>query len=154
MVTKILQLTINVENLTKSPNRKWMCNRPEIESHGMGPRVNAVYLISRGCENCPLTINVENLTKSVNRKWMSDRPEIKSHGIGPCINAVYQYQVAVISSCWENCCENFLPLTINVENLTKSADRMWMGDMPFIESHCMGPHGKDPVTQFFHGFIS
>jgi hypothetical protein len=28
-----------------------------------------------------------------------------------------KYQEAVISSCWENFYENFLPLTINVENL-------------------------------------
>jgi predicted lipoprotein with Yx(FWY)xxD motif len=29
-----------------------------------------------------------------------------------------KYQKAVISSCQENCYENFLPLTINIENLT------------------------------------
>ena len=34
-----------VENITKSVNRKWMSDRPEIESHDMGPRVNAVYQI-------------------------------------------------------------------------------------------------------------
>jgi hypothetical protein len=37
-----LPLTIDVENLTKSVNRKWMSNRPEMESNNMGPHVNAV----------------------------------------------------------------------------------------------------------------
>jgi hypothetical protein len=37
MLRKNLTMTINVENLTKSVNRKWMS---KIESHGMGPRVN------------------------------------------------------------------------------------------------------------------
>jgi hypothetical protein len=41
-------LTINVENLTKLANRKWMSDRPEIKSHGMGPCVDAVYQVSRG----------------------------------------------------------------------------------------------------------
>jgi hypothetical protein len=40
----------NVENLTKSANRKWMRDRSEIESHSMGPCVDAVYQISRGCD--------------------------------------------------------------------------------------------------------
>jgi hypothetical protein len=38
----LLSLTIDVENLIKSVNRKWMSNRPEMESHKMGPHVNAV----------------------------------------------------------------------------------------------------------------
>jgi hypothetical protein len=45
----ILALTIDVENLTKSVNRKWMSNRPEMECHNMGPHVNAVNHKSRGC---------------------------------------------------------------------------------------------------------
>jgi hypothetical protein len=36
-------LTINVENLTKSVNRKWMSDRPEIESHSMGPYEAMLY---------------------------------------------------------------------------------------------------------------
>jgi hypothetical protein len=32
-----LPLTINVQNLTKLANRKWMSHRPELKSHGMGP---------------------------------------------------------------------------------------------------------------------
>jgi hypothetical protein len=40
----------NVENLTKSANRKWMRDRPEIESHSMRPCVDAVYQISKGCD--------------------------------------------------------------------------------------------------------
>jgi hypothetical protein len=35
---------------TKSANRKWMSDRPEIESQGMGPHVNAVCQISKGCD--------------------------------------------------------------------------------------------------------
>jgi hypothetical protein len=45
-----LSLTINVENLTKSVNRKWMSDRPEMESHSMGAYDNAVCLISTGCD--------------------------------------------------------------------------------------------------------
>jgi hypothetical protein len=45
-----LPLTINVENLTKLANRKWMSDRPEMKSHGMGLCVNAVYHISKGCD--------------------------------------------------------------------------------------------------------
>jgi hypothetical protein len=40
----------NVENLTKSVNRKWISNTPEIESHIMGPCVDVVYQISKGCD--------------------------------------------------------------------------------------------------------
>jgi hypothetical protein len=50
MLRKKLPLTIYVENLTKSENRKWMSNRPEIEPQGMGPRVNVLCQISRGCD--------------------------------------------------------------------------------------------------------
>jgi hypothetical protein len=62
----------------------------------MGPRVNVVSQISRGCdENCyentlPLTINVEHLTKLIKRKWMSNIPEIESHDMGLHVNDVYQ----------------------------------------------------------------
>jgi hypothetical protein len=41
----------NLTNLTiKWKNRKWMSDRPEIESHGIGPCVNAVCQTSRGCD--------------------------------------------------------------------------------------------------------
>jgi hypothetical protein len=43
-------LTINVENLTKSINRKWISDIPEIKSHSMGACGNAVSQISRGCD--------------------------------------------------------------------------------------------------------
>jgi hypothetical protein len=49
--SNFLPLTIDVENLTKSVNRKWISNRPEMVSHNMGPYVNAVNHISRGCGN-------------------------------------------------------------------------------------------------------
>jgi hypothetical protein len=49
-----------------------------------------------------------------------------------------KYQEAMISNCRENCYENFLPLTTNVENLTKSVNRKWMSNRPEIESHGMG----------------
>jgi hypothetical protein len=65
---------------------------------------------------------------------MSDRPEIESHRMELCVTAIK----AVISSCWVNCYENFLPSTINVENLTKLANRKWMSDRPEIEPHGMG----------------
>jgi hypothetical protein len=42
-------LTIDVENLTWLVNRKRMSIRPEMESHNMGPHVNAVNHISRSC---------------------------------------------------------------------------------------------------------
>jgi hypothetical protein len=45
-----LPLTIYVENLTKLANRKWMSDRPEIKSYGMGPCVDAVYQITKGCD--------------------------------------------------------------------------------------------------------
>jgi hypothetical protein len=70
-----------------------MSDIPEIEFHGMGPHVDAVY---QSCwENCykkflSLTINVKNLTKPVDRKLMSDVPEIKSHDIGPHVDDVCQ----------------------------------------------------------------
>jgi hypothetical protein len=67
--------------------------------------------------------------------WMSNRPEIESHDMGPRVN----YQEAVISSCLENFYENFLPLTIYVENLTKSVNRKWISNRPEIESQSMGP---------------
>jgi hypothetical protein len=38
------------KKLTKSVNRKWISDRPEIESHDMGLCVNAVCQISRGCD--------------------------------------------------------------------------------------------------------
>jgi hypothetical protein len=47
---KFLPLTIYVENITKLVNRKWISHRPEIESHSMGPCVNAVCQILRGCD--------------------------------------------------------------------------------------------------------
>jgi hypothetical protein len=50
-----------------------------------------------------------------------------------------KYQEAVISSCWDNCNENFLPFTINFENVTKSKNRNWMSYRPEIEPHGMGP---------------
>jgi hypothetical protein len=59
---------------------------------------------------------------AVNKKWISDRSEIKSHPMG-LVNAVYPNQEAVISSGQENCYKNFLPFTINVENLTKTVYR-------------------------------
>jgi hypothetical protein len=43
IVRKFLPLTMNVENLAKSVNRKGMSNRPEIESQGMGSRGNVVH---------------------------------------------------------------------------------------------------------------
>jgi hypothetical protein len=61
-----------------------------------------------------------------------------------------KYQEAVISSCRENCYENFLLLTINVENLTKSANRKWMSDRPEIEFYIMRPHVYD-VCQISRG---
>jgi hypothetical protein len=71
---------------------------------------------------------------------MSDIPEIKSHGMGPVLMLYAKYQEAVISSCWEeNFYEHFLPLTINVKNLTKSVNRKWISHRPEIESHGMGP---------------
>jgi hypothetical protein len=60
-------------------------------------------------------------------------------------------QKAVISSCQENCNEKFLLLTINVENLTKLANRKWMRDRPEIESHSMGPTCVDAVYQISKG---
>jgi hypothetical protein len=47
------------------------------------------------------------------------------------------YQEAVVAE--KKCYETFLPLTINVENLTKSVKRKWMKDSPEIDSYCMGP---------------
>jgi hypothetical protein len=84
-----------------------------------------------------LTINVEHLTKSVNRKWISDSPEL---GTTCKCSHNTKYQEAVICSCWENCYGNFLPFTINVENLTKSENRKWMSHIPEIISHGMWLH--------------
>jgi hypothetical protein len=136
----------------KSINSRWKSTRPEIDPM-VWDYVSMLYakyqeaVIYSCCEKCyenflPLTVIVENLTKSMNRKWMSDRPEIQSQ-IWKHVSMLYaKYQEAVISSCWENCYENLLPLIINVENLTKSINRRWMSNRPEIRSHSMGHVSK------------
>jgi hypothetical protein len=54
---------------------------------------------------------------------MMDIPEIKSHGMGAMSMMNAKYQEAVISSCGINYYETFLPLTINVDKLTKSVNK-------------------------------
>jgi hypothetical protein len=61
-----------------------------------------------------------------------------------------KYQKAVMSSCCKNCYENFLPLTSDVENLTKLAHRKWMSDRPERKSHGMGSCA-DAVYQISRG---
>jgi hypothetical protein len=144
-------MTFNDENLTKPVKRKWIRNKPEIKSHSMGTRVKTLCQISRGSQW--LIVAEKSVTKIsyhwslmskiklklINRKWMSNRPEMEFQCMGPCANAVCQISRDCEFSCWENCYKNFLPMTINVENLTKPLNRKWMSDRPEINSHSMGP---------------